>query len=62
MMEEFVEGLCDDDGDGVINFSWDTKQTGITVELEDIFGKTVVASFYKKDLLKLMRKVMKECK
>jgi hypothetical protein len=57
-MKIHTVGLCDDDADGVINFSWTKKQTGISVQLEDIFGNVVDASFYKKDLVKTLKQLL----
>jgi|694.fasta_scaffold08664_18 hypothetical protein len=53
-------GLCDNDADGVISFAWSTKKTGIAVQLEDIFGNVVDAHFYKKDLAKTLKKLLKK--
>ena len=59
-MKVHTVGLCDNDADGVINFSWTNSQTGIAVQLEDIFGNVVDAQFYKKDLAKTLKKLLKK--
>jgi len=53
-------GLCDSDADGVISFSWDGAHPGISVQLEDMFGKVVNADFYKEDLAKKLKKLLKK--
>lgn len=59
-MKVHTVGLCDNDADGVINFAWNDSQKGISVQLEDIFGNVVDAQFYKKDLAKTLKKLLKK--
>jgi len=59
-MKVHTIGLCDSDADGVINFSWDDAHPGISVQLEDIFGNVVNGEFYKKDLAKKLKKLLKK--
>lgn len=59
-MKVHTVGLCDNDADGVINFAWTDSQKGISVQLEDIFGNVVDAQFYKKDLAKTLKKLLKK--
>lgn len=61
-LEEKYIGLCDSDADGVINFMWHDRFEGIHVEVEDIFGNVVNCIFYKKDLVRTMKKLIKELK
>ena len=61
-LEEKCIGLCDPDADGVINFMWHDRYEGIDVEVEDIFGNVVNCIFYKKDLVRTMKKLIKELK
>jgi len=53
-------GLCDNDGDGIIVFDWDDKHPGISIELKDFFGNIAVGTFYKKDLAKKLKKLLKK--
>lgn len=59
-MKENNVWLCDRDADGVINFSWTGKHPGITIEVKDIFDNAVCAIFYKKDLAKTLKKLLKK--
>ena len=59
-MNEHSITLQDSDADGVLNFAWDKKYPGVDIELEDIFGKRVHGIFYKKDLIRVLKKVIKE--
>ena len=52
--------LRDSDADGVLNFTWDDDHKGIDVELEDIFGKRVHGVFYKKDLIRALKRMIKK--
>ena len=51
--------LVDSDADGVLIFDYDKKHQGVDILVEDIFGNVVVGCFYKKDLAKTLRKVLK---
>mgnify|MGYP003341994892 CR=1 FL=1 len=53
-------GLVDTDADGVIIFYWDDDHKGVDIQLEDIFGHTVSATFYKKDLIKTLKRLTKK--
>ena len=61
-MKEKCIGLCDSDADGLINFMWHKRFDGIHVEVEDIVGNVVNCIFYKKDLVRTMKKLIKELK
>jgi len=53
--------LKDSDGDGIIHFKWDNKHDGITIELVDwLFEKSTVGTFYKRDLLKTLKKLIQK--
>jgi hypothetical protein len=53
-------GLCDNDGDGIIIFEWDENYPGINIELTDFFGNVAVGTFYKRDLVKKLKKLLKK--
>jgi hypothetical protein len=59
-MKKYNVGLCDSDADGVINFSWDDAHPGIAIQLEDLFGNVVIADFYKRELVKKLKKLLKK--
>jgi hypothetical protein len=60
-MKEYHIGLCDSDGDGVINFWWDDAHPGISIQLEGLWpGSVVVADFYKRELVKKLKKLLKQ--
>jgi hypothetical protein len=59
-MKVHTVGLCDKDGDGNMSFAWNKAQTGVALQLEDIFGNVVNAQFYKKDLAKTLKKLLKK--
>lgn len=52
--------MGDSDGDGVISFEWEKRQTGIDVKLIDTFNNTVVATFYKHELLDSLKELVRK--
>jgi hypothetical protein len=59
-MKVHTVSLFDSDADGAISFAWDNAHTGVSVQLEDIFGNVVNAEFYKKDLEKKLKQLLKK--
>jgi hypothetical protein len=59
-MKVHTVGLCDKDGDGNMSFAWNKTQTGVALQLEDMFGNVVNAQFYKKDLAKTLKRLLKK--
>ena len=59
-MKVHTVSLVDPEADGVISFAWDDVHSGISVQVEDIFGHVVNADFYKKDLVKKLKKLIKK--
>jgi|GEM_PF-3607517 len=59
-MKQKVVSLYDEEFDGSIHFQYDKKHTGITIELSDIFDNAVCGTFYKKDLLKKLKVIVKD--
>ena len=59
-MKKHTVKLMDSDGDGIILFTWNNRDRGIVVELADLFDNDVVGTFYKDDLVKTLKKVLKK--
>jgi len=59
-MKVHTVGLCDKDGDGNMSFAWTKAQTGVALQLEDMFGNVVNTQFYKKDLINKLKKLLKK--
>ena len=58
-MKKYIS-LYDSDGDGTIHFIWNKEYPGIDIEMEDLFGNVVCATFYKRDLVKKLKKLLKK--
>jgi hypothetical protein len=50
--------LKDSDGDGIIQFRWNNKHTGASVDLVDMFDNEVNAVFFKADLLIKLKQII----
>jgi hypothetical protein len=50
--------LKDSDGDGIIQFRWNNKHTGVSVDLVDMFDNEVNAVFFKADLLIKLKQII----
>ena len=59
-MKVHTVSLVDPDADGVISFAWDDVHSGISAQIEDFHGNVVNAEFYKKDLVKKLKKLLKK--